>query len=312
MLRSLSILLILSLSLYWYATVGIVCPTPLTYAITTPIDERFDITTAEAEAAVERAAAVWEEGLGRDLFTPAVGTNADIEIRFVFDDRQERELAEEALRESLEDKQLSSSDLQASYEALAESYRDAKATYDADVAAYNTRLDTYNRKVASYNETGGAPADVFDQLASEEAALAAEADALETEATRLQNLATEINALGEVGNSLIRQYNAGVNRYNTQFGEIDEFTQGDYQSGLVSIYTFTDAAELDQVLAHELGHSLSLPHVEGSASIMYYLLEDQPAPLALSDTDQAALIATCGETGAISTKVRTLVNRYLF
>lgn len=312
MLRSLSLLLMLSLSLYWYATVGILCPAPLSYTITTPIDERFGITLSEAEMAVDRAAAVWEAGLGRDLFMAASGKRADIEIRFVFDERQERELAEATLRESLEDKQLTSSDVQASYEELADSYREAKAVYDADVSTYNNRLDAYNRKVASYNETGGAPTDVYDELANEEAALSAEARSLEAEATRLQDLAAEINALGEVGNSIIRQYNAGVNRYNTQFGEADEFTQGDYQGGLISIYTFTNLAELEQVLAHELGHALSLPHVEGNASIMYYLLEDQPTPLALSETDQAALIATCGETGTISTKVRTLINRYLF
>jgi hypothetical protein len=312
MLRSLSLLLILSLSLYWYATVGIVCPAPLSYAITAPIDERFGITEAEAAAAVDRAAAVWEKGIGRELFTVADGSTADIEIRFVFDDRQERELAEATLRESLEDKQLSSSDVQASYEELAESYSESKRAYDSKVADYNATLDAYNRKVASYNDAGGAPADVYDDLRAEEAALERTARELETEAKRLENLATEVNALGEVGNSLIRQYNAGVNRYNTQFGEVDEFTQGDYQAGLISIYTFSNLPELDQVLAHELGHALSLPHVEGSASIMYYLLEDQPTPLTLSDTDETALVATCGETGSFSTQVRTLINRYLF
>ncbi len=312
MLRSLSFLLVLSLVLYWYAMVGILCPAPLMYAVTTPIDERFDISVAEAEAAVARAAGVWEAGIGRELFLPADGAAPDIEIRFVFDDRQERELAEASLRNSLEEKQLTSSDIQASYDELSASYRLAKDSYERDVAVYNQRLDAYNERVASYNESGGAPADIFAELEAEEAALARLADTLETEATRLGDLATEINALGEVGNSLIRQYNAGVNRYNTQFGEADEFTQGDYQAGLVSIYTFSNVSELDQVLAHELGHALSLPHVEGNSSIMYYLLEDQPTPLALSAADQAALVATCGKTDTLSTKVRTLINRYLF
>lgn len=313
MLRSLSFLLIASLALYWYATVGIVCSAPLSYSIVAPIDDRFGLTEREAIDAAKAAEATWEQAIGRELlFVASTSNRADVEIRFVFDERQERALAEESLRESLENKQANSSNVQASYDELVASYSAANRDYTNQVAAYEARLAAHNDTVADYNANGGAPSDVYAVLAEAEAALSAEARALDREAERLQKLARDINELGEQGNQIIRQYNAGVTAYNSEFGEPDEFTQGDYQAGQISIYTFANRDELIKVLAHEFGHALSLPHVEGGDSIMYYLLEDQPTPLALSNADSEALVATCGETGRIGTQVRTLINRYLF
>ena len=165
--------------------------------------------------------------------------------------------------------------------------------------------------MARYNETGGAPEAVYDRLLVTERALAAESNALAAEGEELATLAAQINALGEQGNQIIRQYNAGVNQYNDTFGEPDEFTQGDYQDGEIRIYTFTSRGELVNVLAQEFGHALDIPHVEGSASVMYYLMEDQPTPPALSPEDKAAFTTMCGETGQIGTTVRTLINQYL-
>lgn len=311
MLRVLSLLLIASLALYWYAAVGMVCPAPLSYRIHPDIDGRFGISEAEAKAATAEAVLVWEKALGRDLFYEATGNKADVEINFVFGERQAKALAEEALRERLEDKQMSSSDVEAKYNELVSEYQTAKASHEANVGAYEDRLAAYNAEVARYNEAGGAPEDVYERLAQTERKLAQEANQLEAEGTRLNELAAEINQLSERGNLIIRQYNAGVETYNEQFGTEEEFTEGDYQAGRINVYTFENKAELIKVLAHELGHALSVPHVEGSESVMYYLLEDQPTPLILSPQDTAAVTAVCGETGSAGTKGRALINRYI-
>ena len=64
-------------------------------------------------------------------------------------------------------------------------------------------------------------------------------------------------------------------------------------------------------MVHELGHALDIPHVEGSESMMYYLLGNQPVPAALSLTDTEALFATCGQTDDFGTKIRTFIHRFI-
>jgi predicted Zn-dependent protease len=152
---------------------------------------------------------------------------------------------------------------------------------------------------------------VYEALGRTETTLAKEADRLEAEADTLQKRATEINKLGEAGNQIIRQYNVGVETYNKQFGTAEEFTEGDYQNGRINVYTFASKAELVKVLAHELGHALQVPHVEGSNSVMYYLLEDQPTPLTLSPQDTTAVTTVCGDSESIGARGRTFINRYI-
>jgi len=311
MLRSLTFLLILSLSLYWYASVGAYCQAPLTYALV-DLDERFNLTEAEALAAIAEAEALWETAAGRELFTRVdASERPDVTITFTFDDRQERAIAEETLRDSLDTKAASSEDLTSAYDTLVADYQAKRDAHQAAVGAYEARLQAHNELVDSYNATGGAPEGAFRELERAEQALTAEAATLEAEGEELNQLAAEINALGEQGNQIIRQYNAGVNAYNREFGEPDEFTQGDYMDGAIHIYTFTSRGELVNVLAHEFGHALDVDHVEGTASVMYYLMEDQPTPPELSPEDIAAFTAMCGETGTFGTSVRALVNQYI-
>ncbi|MFM2339554.1 MAG: hypothetical protein RLZZ360_190 [Candidatus Parcubacteria bacterium] len=311
MLRLLAVLLICSLALYWYAAVGMVCPAPLTYQINQQIDERFGITATELEEATEKAIGIWETASGRELFTLATSKDVEVTINLVFDDRQAALLAEETIRESLTHKEMSSVQLQETYDSLVAEYQTAKQTHEAHVAAYEDRLAAHNALVATYNEAGGVPEAEYAALQKAESALAREADTLESETERLNNLAREINSVGERGNQIIRQYNEGVTTYNERFGAAEEFTEGDYQNGQINIYTFKNKDELVKVLAHEFGHALSIPHVEGSESVMYYLLEDQPTPLTLSAEDTAALVTVCGNTGSVGTQVRTLINRYI-
>lgn len=311
MLRSLTILLILSLSLYWYASVGAYCQAPLTYALTN-LDSRFDLTEAEALAAIAEAEALWETAAGRELFIPVdASENPDVTISFTFDERQERAIAEETLRDSLDNKAATSEDLATAYERLADDYRVKREAHQAAVSAYEERLADHNATVDRYNNEGGAPEAVFNQLQVAERLLAEEAEQLESEGEKLNQLAEQINQLGEQGNQVIRQYNDGVTTYNNTFGEPDEFTQGDYLAGAIHIYTFTSRGELINVLAHEFGHALDIDHVEGSASVMYYLMEDQPTPPALSGEDIAAFTTQCGTTGTFGTSVRALINQYI-
>lgn len=74
------------------------------------------------------------------------------------------------------------------------------------------------------------------------------------------------------------------------------------------MYTFETPEELTLVLVHELGHALSLNHVEGEASVMHYLLGGQQAHVALSEEDLVEFNRVCGEK-SLWEKLRLLFER---
>ncbi len=280
-------------SSYFYFAALAICPVPVYYRIG-ELDERFGLTLEEARAAVADAELVWEQPTGRELFI--YDEQADFTVNFIYDERQAFTEAEEASRERLAGVEEVNDTLMAQYSALVEEYDELQVTYEAMADAYERDLVRYNETVASYNEEGGAPSEVFAELQAEEASLERDRRELETLRTQLNRLVDSINQLGEQGNNLVERYNERVATYNEQFGQSREFTQGTYvSSGRIDIYTFADAAELRLVLAHELGHALSIDHVPGTASIMYFLIGEQPEDLALSPEDLEEFRVVCGE-----------------
>ncbi len=304
------IITLISSGSYFYSSFAVVCPVPIAYRLGT-FDDRFDLTASEALSVIAAAEAVWETSAGRELFY--YDENADFPINFIFDDRQERALAEDAQRQSLDTKEQTTAEIGAQYTKLTAEYNKLEATYKSRVAAYDRRLETFNQTVSDYNDAGGAPEEAFADLKRQERSLASEAGDLETLSGELATIAKSINDLSERGNRVIEQYNAGVENYNQSFGETDEFTQGDYQGTEINIYTFEDTSELTKVLAHEFGHALGVDHVEGSDSIMYYLMEAQPDAPALTSSDVAAFTLACGDgTGAMNWLhrfVRSVINQ---
>ncbi len=275
---------------YFYVANPVRCASPLAYTLG-DFDVRFNISEAEAKAAIAEAEAVWETAAGRDLFTYQDG--AAFPVNFIFDDRQERTITEEAERAALDRKEATSASITAEYNALREQYATLETTYKNRTAAYEKKLAAFNAKVEKNNQAGGAPPAVFAELQREEKTLQTEAASLQTLSNQLADIAKSINVLSERGNQLIAQYNAGVNEYNHEFGQPNEFTQGDYQGGEINIYKFSSPLELKKVLVHEFGHALGIGHVEGSSSMMYYLMADQPDSLSVSTEDIQAFRSVC-------------------
>lgn len=292
------LLLIGTVALSWYYFLNFytpVCDTPLTYRLG-EFDVRFNISRDEAKQALLEAEAVWEKPAGRDLFT--YDESSTFPVNFIFDDRQERTLAEEAQREALDTKEATSAEINAAYIKLTKEYTDLQTAYKLKADRYEAKLNQFNATVAEYNEDGGAPPKEFEKLEATKAVLKREEGELDRQAKTLTNLATEINELSDRGNRIVEQYNQSVQTYNKNFGHGGEFTQGDYQGESITIYKFSDRIELATVLAHEFGHALGIGHVEGSSSIMYYLLEEQPSDLRISPEDMAAFAAVCtGKSG---------------
>ena len=63
------------------------CAVPLGWRIAR-VDESFELSRAEARAALAKAATLWEDAVGTDLFSNE--SDGELSLRFVYDDRQAR------------------------------------------------------------------------------------------------------------------------------------------------------------------------------------------------------------------------------
>jgi myosin heavy subunit len=267
------------------------CRVPLAYDIRT-VDAHFGITEAEVQNAIAEAESLWEDATGKNLFTYKKG--ASLTVSFVYDERQAETEKQHTLVSVLDRKAEVSESVRADYEKLIESYADLKTSYETKARAYDTRLRSYNTDVATWNEKGGAPSDVYRTLEDRKRSLDTESKRLRTDVETLNGLGTQINSLGEKGNALVRDYNKSVEVFNNRYSTEREFTQGDYRDGTITIYQYDDRNELVRVLAHELGHALSLDHVEDTNAIMHDVMAGEKSVPVLQKDDIKEFERVCG------------------
>ncbi len=277
---------------FWLDLAKLPCDIPITYRLGV-VDERFNLERSEIKNIVEEATAVWEDAIGADLFV--YDDSGELVINFIFDERQQTVVSGENIKDKLDESEQINESFQTTYEQLLEKYNSLLELYNIRLGNFEKARDAYSKEVERYNAAGGAPPDVYEDLDKERDRLDKEADSLNEESQTLNELVKRLNSLSDKGNKLIEIYNQNVNKYNGVFGESSEFTQGDYQSGVINIYSFIDDWELRTVLAHELGHALSLNHVENNQSIMYYLIGDQPSSTSLSAEDTNEYHNVCVE-----------------
>lgn len=276
---------------YWFNPYVPICRLPVSYAIG-EFDERFGVSREEALTALALAESVWEEALNRDdIFN--YDPEGPFKINFIYDERQRQAEAAEGARAELETRGGANEVLTELHRRLVLEYSTLENEYEERRVAYENNLAAYNAEVERYNAEGGAPEEEYDALKNQRESLDSERQELENMIVRLEGLAEQINEVGDKGNELIDQYNEQVEDFNYSFAHGHEYTQGDYGGRQINIYTFTNQEELVLVLMHELGHALSIGHVEDPSSIMYYLMQDQPYPPQLSGEDREAFRELC-------------------
>ncbi len=245
---------------------------PVGYSLGT-FDERFGISEKDFLRVVEEAKTVWEKPAGRPLFR--FDRDAPLKVNLVFDERQQRTLHAKKVKASIDSRGRSYDALVWQHTRRSERIRESERRYEEEGAAYGKRLDEHNASVAYWNERGGALAEEFAGLNREQEVLKEGERSLERLRSELNDDVAAVNELVAQINELASANNLEVTYFNGKFVESREFEQGVFTGRDITIYQFTDVADLRIALVHEFGHALGFRHVDDPGAIMYYKFEKQ-------------------------------------
>ena len=311
MRQSLFVILIVTLLFgvsFWYGQTADICPAPIKYRVG-EIDQRFNLSQIELRDVLFKSEAVWENATNRELFV--YDENSNFTVNLIYDERQQLVHTEDEWQMSLDKQEKEGKMVMDKVKEMGKQYEVIKIEYQQQKDEYEKRLEEYNSQVEHFNQIGGAPKEQYEKLKEEQQELSGLLKDLLFAEKGLNELADEINSIGEQGNKLIDAYNENVKKYNEIFGNLEPFTQGDFQRERINIYKFQDKDELGRVMVHEFGHALGIAHVEGDKSIMYYLMSEQSDSTTLSDEDKKAVMMVCGEGEDFSSEVRRLIRNLL-
>lgn len=252
------------------------CAFPLRWRVAR-VDTQFGLSPDEAVAAVERAAALWEEATGRSLFER--DDAGGFPIAFVYDGRQAA--AQERARQEaeLDERTRAIESERARLEARTVRHRGIQADFESRRTVFNEWADRHNETVRQWNRDRSVPPEILRELRAND-------ERLRQEEARLAEEGREIEAAGQALTADLDRFRRAVEEHNARGAALDRvFASGSVLAGRylearrrdgrvipgareIQIFQFDDAAHLRLVIAHELGHAMGLGHASRAEAVM--------------------------------------------
>jgi len=237
-----------SLHEYFYKSF---CEKPITYKIG-KIDPDFQMDEEDFKSSIEKAVQTWKKAYGKDLFE--YNPSSDLEINLIFDERQM----------SLSEVEKTGEQIDVQKKTLEEQKED----YDKKAAELEKKIEELNKEIDYWNSKGGAPEKEYMSLINLQ-------EKLTKEVEELNNYASKINSAINTVNETIDFLNEKISNFNSLIAQKPEIGYYTSQKRKIDVYFYPDEDYLVNVLAHELGHSIGLDHIEREDAIMNPFVSDK-------------------------------------
>ncbi len=242
------------------------CDKPIHYRIDT-VDFEFELSKDQFAADILDATKIWGKIIGKDLFV--YDPKGDLSINLIFDERQSLTNQIHELESRVKtDKQILNPKVD-EYKQLS--------------ASFTQKLASFKKEVEDWNSQGGASEDVYKRLTTEQKDLQDQSDQLNMMAKGLNMDAIDVN-------KQVIQLNQTIKTFNNNLTQKPEEGIFKGPENKIEIYFNTSKQGLIHTLAHELGHSIGLEHVNNPHSIMYFKTNKITTP---SSDDITALQTIC-------------------
>ena len=245
-----------------------VCDNQITYKIGT-IDPKFNLSEEYFSEKIEEAAEIWESAYGKKIFVYDPESNLDINL--IYDERQENLNVIQKNEPTILNETAS--------------LEEQNKIYEQKVAELEQQIEDLNNQIDYWNSKGGAPEAEFKYLTKMQEDLNKKVEELNDYADNLNRVVNEVNKNIDNFNQMVSKFNNIV----MEKPEIGLYTSGEEK---IDVYFFSDEDNLVDTLAHELGHSLGLDHIEAEGAIMNPVVSDETE---LTDVDINLITNYCSE-----------------